>query len=96
MRRCTVRILLSSSLSLVAADIGGQQPAPRPNNGGLPAVSPDGGTIAFVSNRGGAQDVCITSVDGAVVRQITRTPEPESASSRSRAPIPPVSSRSGS
>ncbi|HSA56059.1 MAG TPA: hypothetical protein VLE53_10160 [Gemmatimonadaceae bacterium] len=66
-------------VAALASDMAAQQPAPRPNNGGLPAVSPGGDAIAFVSNRGGAQDVWVTSVEGSGVIQVTRTPDFESA-----------------
>lgn len=56
-----------------------QQQVPRPIGGGLPAVSPGGDAVAFVSNRGGAQDIWVVSVDGSEVRQVTRTPDAESA-----------------
>jgi TolB protein len=40
--------------------------------GELPAVSPDGSRIAFLSNRGGTDDVYVIGVDGAGERQLTQ------------------------
>jgi TolB protein len=52
---------------------------PRPViNGGLPHVSPDGLSIAFVSNRSGTNDLYVISSNGANEVQLTRTPESES------------------
>jgi TolB protein len=57
-----------------------QAPAsPPPRNGSLPAVSPDGSHIAFVSNRGGSEDVFVIAADGSGETQLTHTPEEESA-----------------
>lgn len=67
------------SLVVVPALAVAQQP-PRPvTNGGLPAVSPQGDVIAFVSNRDGNYDIYISTVDGAKNLRITNTPAPESA-----------------
>lgn len=56
-------------------------PIPTPaNNGGLPVVSPDGSHIAFISNRGGSNDLFIISADGTGEMQLTHTPEQESFS----------------
>jgi len=46
-------------------------------NGGLPSVSPDGRHIAFISNRGGADDLFVISADGTEEKQLTNTPEAE-------------------
>lgn len=57
-----------------------QTPSPTPppiSNGSLPVVSPDGSKIAFVSDRSGADDAFVISVDGRNERQLTRTPEAE-------------------
>ena len=58
-----------------------QQPAsPTPTpvrSSGLPVVSPDGSSIAFMSDRGGANDLFVISTDGSDERQLTRTPETE-------------------
>lgn len=62
-----------------ARGIAAQQPAPTRLNGGLPAVAPDGNAIAFISNRTGAHDLWVTSLDGSDVVQLTRTPDFESA-----------------
>jgi TolB protein len=85
-RSCAILVLVLSA-SLAAA--GNGQPAPAAVvNGGLPAVSPDGSRIAFLSNRGGSQDlfvikdskdrlaVFVMNADGSGQRQVTRlTPE---------------------
>ena len=47
-------------------------------NGGLPHVSPDGENIAFVSNRGGVNDLFVISSKGTNEVQLTHTPESES------------------
>jgi TolB protein len=53
-------------------------PTPRPPlNGSVPVVSPDGKEIAFLSDRTGADDVYVVSVDGKHERQLTRTSEAE-------------------
>lgn len=52
-------------------------PTPRPLNGSLPAVSRDGKRIAFVSDRTGADDVYVISVDGRNERNITNTTDAE-------------------
>jgi Tol biopolymer transport system component len=56
-----------------------QQPARPVIHGGLPAVSPDGSRIAFLSNRGGADDLFVIGADGTGETQLTRTPEAEAA-----------------
>ena len=53
-------------------------PTPRPPlNGGVPVVSPAGKEIAFLSDRPGADDVYVISVDGKHERQVSHTPEAE-------------------
>lgn len=53
-------------------------PTPLPmSNGSLPVVSPDGSRIAFVSDRNGADEVFVISVDGQNERQLTVTPGAE-------------------
>ncbi len=75
--RCVALVLMLSA-SLAAA--GNGQPAPAPVvNGGLPAVSPDGSRIAFLSNRGGFQDLFVISADGTGENRLTNTPEEETA-----------------
>jgi Tol biopolymer transport system component len=44
----------------------------EPINGGLPAVSPDGRRIAFISDRDGTPQVCVVDVDGSGTHQVTR------------------------
>lgn len=68
-----------SFLVLVPSLALGQQPNPPVTNGGLPAVSPRGDVIAFISNRDGNYDVYITTPDGTNNLRITNTPVPESA-----------------
>ena len=66
----------------VAAEPRGsaQQPARGPViHGGLPVVSPDGSRIAFLSNRGGAEDLFVIGADGTGETQLTLTPEAEAA-----------------
>lgn len=48
-------------------------------NGGLPSVSPDGKHIAFISNRGGNDDVFVISADRTGETQMTHSPENEAA-----------------
>jgi Tol biopolymer transport system component len=50
---------------------------PPPRNGSLPSVSPDGSHIAFVSSRGGDEDLFVISADGTGEAQLTHTPEEE-------------------
>jgi TolB protein len=53
-----------------------QKPAPVPvTNGALPVVSPDGIRIAFLSNRGGVEDLYVIAANGTGETQLTRTPE---------------------
>src|SRR5215813_1940455 len=62
------------------SNLAGQSPTPTPRpitNGGLPAVSPDGKRIAFVSDRTGTDDVYVISIDGRDEKQLTRTPDAE-------------------
>ncbi len=54
------------------------QPAPPMIHGGLPSVSPDGSRIAFISNRGGADDVYVIAADGTGEVQLTHTAEQKS------------------
>ena len=72
------RLLLSFAVLLRAGSAQGPvQPPPR--NGSLPSVSPDGSYIAFVSNRGGNEDVFVIAADGTGERQLTHSPEEEGA-----------------
>jgi Tol biopolymer transport system component len=74
MRATLVLTCLAFPVSLIA------QQRPQPViNGGLPSVAPDGGAIAFLSNRSGAFDVYIASPDGQHVMRVTDTPANESA-----------------
>src|SRR5262245_1384923 len=57
-----------------------QTPSPTPTpirNGSLPVVSPDGSQIAFISDRGGADDLFVINVDSSTERQLTHTPDDE-------------------
>ena len=75
------RSVLSRALALLVAlssSGNARQPAPRAvANGELPVVSPDGSRLAFLSNRGGAQDVFVIGTDGTGEKQLTNTPEEE-------------------
>lgn len=56
---------------------------PRPLTSGdatnfQPAVSPDGGTIAFTSTRDGVYDIWLMRLDGSEQRNVTRTPAKDS------------------
>ena len=75
-RRAWLFLLVSVLPGLAA----GRQAGPaRVINGGLPAVSPDGSRIAFVSNRDGVNDVYVISADGTGEIRLTKTPEDENA-----------------
>ncbi len=73
----------ASALSLVTAFVlpvsaSAQQPPQMPAiNAGLPAVSPNGAHVAFVSTRDGIWDVYVAASDGSNVRRITRDTLPE-------------------
>ncbi|HET7250509.1 MAG TPA: hypothetical protein VFI79_11720 [Gemmatimonadales bacterium] len=56
------------ALSLLAMPLAAQQVV---THGELPAVSPDGSLIAFLSNRTGVSNVYVIGVDGSGERQIT-------------------------
>jgi Tol biopolymer transport system component len=46
-------------------------------HGGLPAVSPDGSRIAFVSSRGGANNLYLVPADGGAEAQLTDSADPK-------------------
>jgi TolB protein len=71
--------VLALLLALTSAAIARQQAPRAVSNGELPVVSPDGKLIAFLSNRGGAQDLFIIAADGTGETQLTNTPEEEGA-----------------
>lgn len=48
-------------------------------HGGAPVVSPDGMRIAFLSNRGGADELFVISADGTGELQLTTTPDEKNA-----------------
>jgi WD40-like Beta Propeller Repeat len=53
-------------------------PTPTPVvNGAQPVVSPNGERIAFLSNRGGSEDLFVINADGTGETQLTHTPEAE-------------------
>ena len=56
-------------LSIPPGALAGQQPT---THGELPAVSPDGSLIAFLSDRTGANNVFVIAVDGSGERQISQ------------------------
>jgi dipeptidyl aminopeptidase/acylaminoacyl peptidase len=71
----------SASSDKLEWGVGNQQsasPTPTPVRSGLPVVSPNGSRIAFISNRGGTDDLFVISKDGTEERQLTHTPETES------------------
>ena len=70
------RAFSTAAVLLVAGVAAGQQ-APRVIGGGLPAVSPDGARIAFLSNRDGVDDVYVISADGTGEKRLTNTPDNE-------------------
>ena len=65
----------NSSLWLVPT-LGGQpkQLTTAPGTNNHPRWSPDGKTIAFVSNRGGSAQVWLLPLDGGEARQLTKLP----------------------
>jgi Tol biopolymer transport system component len=69
--------VLALLLALTSAGFARQQAPRAVTNGELPVVSPDGKRIAFLSNRGGAQDLFIIAADGTGETQLTNTPEEE-------------------
>jgi Tol biopolymer transport system component len=70
------RISLALWVALLPGVAAAQQAAPsRVIGGGLPAVSPDGSRIAFVSNRDGTDDIYVVSSDGTGQKRLTNTPE---------------------
>jgi TolB protein len=65
---------VAASLS-TAQQAASPTPTPRlVHNGSLPVVSSDGVHIAFISDRGGADEVFVISADGSGERQLTHTP----------------------
>jgi TolB protein len=74
-----VAIFLLMLVGLLGAGSAQAPAKPPPRNGSLPAVSPDGSHIAFVSSRGGSQDVFVIAADGSGETQLTHTPEEEGA-----------------
>ena len=79
---CFTALFIASFSNAVSTDalIAQQSTSPTAapvHNGGLPVVSPDGLRIAFISNRGGADDVFVISTNGRNERQLTNTPETE-------------------
>ena len=74
--RAVVSILLAGFLA--AEGSLAQVPAPAPNHGSAPSISPDGSKIAFLSERDGATDIFVVGADGTGEIRLTRTPEEES------------------
>ena len=64
--------LLGSSSRAIA------QPSAPVINAGLPSVSPDGRHIAFISNRGGLNDVYVMTADGTGLVRLTNSADYES------------------
>jgi TolB protein len=69
--------VLALLLALTSAGIARQQAPRAVSNGELPVASTDGKRIAFLSNRGGAQDLFVIAADGTGETQLTNTPEEE-------------------
>lgn len=62
----------------VATWIQTASPTPTPiTNGAQPIVSPDGQHIAFLSDRGGTEDLFVISADGSDERRLTNSKEKE-------------------
>ncbi|MFI5207077.1 MAG: hypothetical protein ACHQX4_03575 [Gemmatimonadales bacterium] len=53
--------------------LAAQQPATRTTSNGIPAVSPDGSLIAFLSDRDGTENLYVIGADGTGERQLTHT-----------------------
>ena len=73
-RTPTTRFGAESGAQTRAGQAAVQKAVPR-INGGLPSVSPDGQHIAFVSNRGGSDDLFVIAPGGTGELQLTHTPE---------------------
>ena len=73
-----IRFALSIAALLAAATAAARTPAPPPNHGSAPSISPDGSKIAFLAERDGATDVFLIASDGTGEVRLTRTPEEES------------------
>lgn len=69
-----IQILVTTGLALVTAAAAAQQAAAPFNNGGSPAVSPDGRMIAFTSERGGKPGIYVIKSDGTGLRQVVEGP----------------------
>jgi Tol biopolymer transport system component len=66
------------ALMLGACTLASAAPAPPPiANGAQPVVSPRGDLIAFLSNRGGAEDLYVIGADGTGEKQLTHSPDEE-------------------
>ena len=73
-----IGIILSGDLSRKGAEaLETVQQAPPARYGSLPVVSPDGKRIAFISNRNGADDVYVISLEGRNERRLTNSPDAE-------------------
>ncbi len=71
------RFFLILVVALSGAVLGQQAPRAPVINGGMPAISPDGSRIAFVSNRDGSEDLYVIPANGAGEVRLTKTPEGE-------------------
>ncbi len=65
-------LLVTAVIATCPFTLGAQQPAAHPASNSQPAVSPDGLRIAFISDRGGADNVFVIGADGTGERQVTR------------------------
>lgn len=70
---------MKSSFALLAFVASFAQAQQVMIHGGVPAVSPDGLQIAFLSNRSGADELSVISTAGTGERQLTPSPEDKSA-----------------
>ncbi len=76
--RCKPLVGIAVGLVVAWSAASGQASRQPPLHGGAPAVSPDGTKIAFLSDRGGADDIFLIGADGTGEVQLTKTPEAES------------------
>jgi TolB protein len=65
-----ILILVTTGLALISVVATAQQAAAPFNNGGNPAVSPDGRMIAFTSERGGKPGIYVINQDGTGLRLV--------------------------
>jgi Tol biopolymer transport system component len=66
------------ALTLLIAALDASAQAPPAQHGTLPAVSPDGRHVAFISTRDGQPDLYVIDADGSVTQRLTSTADNES------------------